>query len=185
MAGKSQHDKNMDVDLPREEAMKRKTLIIVVGAAIVVLMIAGVGLWEYHKQPQFCGICHIMKPYLESWHESDFGAHAHAQAGITCLECHESNIGQQVQELTKYITGNYQNPLKERKLGTKEWCLRCHGSYEELAKLTGDRTRNPHDSHYGKMECRICHRMHRESVDYCAQCHEPVAIGAGWRIASQ
>jgi len=30
------------------------------------------------------------------------------------------------------------------------------------------------------MECATCHSMHKPSEDYCAQCHEPVATGAGW-----
>ena len=27
---------------------------------------------------------------------------------------------------------------------------------------------NPHNSHYGEMECRLRHRMHGESEDCCA-----------------
>jgi len=26
---------------------------------------------------------------------------------------------------------------------------------------------NPHASHYGEMECRLCHKMHKECDDYC------------------
>ena len=148
----------------------------------MVIIIAGVGFWNYHEQPRFYATCHIMQPYLESWESFPFLAHAHAEENVTCLECHEPTIQQQVDELIKFVTKDYENPLKERKFD-QEWCLRCHehGSYEELIERTKDLTRNPHDSHYGEMECRICHKVHRASEDYCAQCHGPTVTGPRWR----
>lgn len=161
----------------------------VVGVALAVLVVAaGVGLWEYHKKPQFCGTCHIMKPYVESWVSSDLLARVHAENDIACLDCHESNLKQQVEEVIAYVTGDYKVPLRERTM-LKEECLSCHehGSYAELAELTRDRedlnNRNPHDSHWGELECHICHNMHRPSVLYCAQCHQ-LTVPEGW-VAAQ
>lgn len=60
-------------------------------------------------------------------------------------------------------------------------CSRCHGSPEEVAKLTkrpegaGHSVEpNPHDSlHYGTdLPCTYCHQEHKESKVYCNQCHE-------------
>ncbi|NIN65562.1 MAG: hypothetical protein GTO63_12870 [Anaerolineae bacterium] len=45
------------------------------------------------------------------------------------------------------------------------------------AHLESEAGANPHDSHYGEMECPLCHKMHRESEDYCAWCH-----AFGWEI---
>ena len=167
--------------MERSDTLKRRNFWVIVGIAVVVIIIAGVALWNYHKQPQFCATCHIMQPYLESWESPPYLAHAHAEENIACLDCHEPTIGQQVQEGIKFVTGDYEIPLEERRFD-KEWCLRCHehGSYEELIQRTEELERNPHDSHYGEMECRICHKMHRASVDYCAQCHGPTVTGSGW-----
>ena len=52
-------------------------------------------------------------------------------------------------------------------------CLKCHGSYEKLAKLTakpGEKF-NPHDSHMGRIECTQCHSMHAKSHYICRDCH--------------
>ena len=167
--------------------MKRRNIGVIVGVAAVIIVIAGVALWKYHEQPQFCAICHIMQPYLESWESPPLLAYAHAEDNVTCLECHEPTIQQQVDEGIKFVKNDYENPLKEREFD-QEWCLRCHehGSYEELIQRTEELELNPHDdSHYGEMECRICHKVHRASEDYCAQCHGPVATGTGWITATQ
>ncbi len=167
---------------------KRRTRIMVALASVVVIIvIAGVGLWQYHEQPQFCGnTCHIMKPYLESWQSSTFSAHAHAEKGVTCLDCHEPTLEQQTEELIRYVKGDYKNPLRQRKF-KKEWCLRCHdhGSYPEIIERTKNMEPNPHNSHYGELDCRVCHRMHQSSELYCAHCMEQtkVKVPEGW-IAS-
>ena len=49
-----------------------KKAVLVVWMAAVVIIVAGVALWNYHEQPQFCATCHIMQPYLESWQLTSF-----------------------------------------------------------------------------------------------------------------
>lgn len=159
-----------------------KRAVLIVGIVVVVAVAAGVGLWQYHKQPQFCGLCHIMQPYLASWNGSEFLANAHAQQGVACLDCHEATVQQQVAELVAYVTGDYETPLKERKF-SKEFCLACHEheTYAQLAEMTAHLEEevgaNPHDSHYGELQCRLCHKVHRASEDYCANCHT-----WGWQV---
>ena len=160
--------------------MKKRRIWISVAIVLVVLVGAGFALWEYHEQPQFCVICHIMQPYLDSWESSSMPVAIHAAEGITCLECHEPTIKQQINEVIVFVTGDYKIPLRERKL-PKEKCFECHDNYEVLIPLTEEGfERNPHNSHWGEMECHICHNMHRDSVDYCAQCHDPVTDAPGW-----
>ena len=167
--------------------MKRRTVCIIAGAVVLVAIATGVGLWQYHQQPQFCSICHIMQPYLASWEGTELLANAHAQADVTCLECHEPTIQQQVDELVAYVTGDYREPLRERAF-SKDWCFRCHEhqSYAQVIELTQglkeEWGRNPHDSHFGELECRHCHKMHRESTIYCAQCHAvPTPSSGVWK----
>jgi len=152
-----------------------------------IVVIGGVGavaFWEYHEQPEFCATCHIMQPYLESWQGSDYGAAAHAAEDVTCLDCHEPTIQQQMDELVVYVQGEYTLPLEEREFPV-EFCFDCHEAnehtgYAEVIQLTADLELNPHGSHLGELECEICHKMHRVSEDHCAECHGPVATGAGW-----
>jgi cytochrome c nitrite reductase small subunit len=166
---------------------KKRTVVI--AALLGVVVIGGVGAvaaWTYHEQPQFCATCHIMEPYLASWQASDLGAHAHAVEDVTCLDCHEPTTQQQVDELVVYVQGDFEVPLEERQFGT-QFCFDCHlpnehTSYEEVIQLTAGLELNPHDSHLGQMDCEICHKMHRVSEDYCADCHGPVATGEGWTI---
>jgi len=162
--------------------LKRKNWVVV-GMAVVIIAIAGVAMWNYHEQPQFCAMCHVMQPYLASWESSAFLARTHAEEDIACLDCHEPTVQQQVEELIKNVTKNYETPLRERKFPQEE-CLECHehGSYTELAQRTSDLERNPHDSHYGEMECHICHNVHRVSEDYCAPCHGPTVMGPEWAV---
>jgi len=158
--------------------MSRKR-IIVIAVLLGVVVIGGVGaagFWQYHEQPQFCATCHVMDPYLESWQASEYGAAAHAEKDVACLDCHEPTLQQQMDELMVYIQGDYEVPLKDLKY-PKESCYQCHqhDSHEGIVEMTADLEEevgaNPHASHYGEMECRMCHKMHEESEDYCAQCH--------------
>jgi hypothetical protein len=157
----------------------KKWIILIVALCVLVIFggVGAVAFWQYHEQPQFCVTCHIMDPYLVSWESGDLGAHEHEQADVACLDCHEPTLEQQVQEVIVYARGDYQIPLPELKY-PKEECYACHehGTYEEIVQMTAGLVEtngaNPHASpHYGEMECRLCHKMHEKSVDYCAQCH--------------
>jgi len=157
-------------------AKKWKRTMGVVWGVIILGIAGGAGLWQYHQQPSFCGLCHIMNPYVESWNGSDLLAQRHGEVGVTCLGCHEATLEQQVHEVVAFVRGDYEDPLKQRRF-PMDFCTRCHEheSYEQLAGLTSgleDQVgANPHDSHYGELECHLCHRVHRDSVDYCAGCH--------------
>jgi nitrate/TMAO reductase-like tetraheme cytochrome c subunit len=63
--------------------MKKKTLLIMLalGAALVVFTIMGSD--YYASQPEFCGSCHMMKSYYDSWKSSK-----HGEENISCLACH-------------------------------------------------------------------------------------------------
>ena len=166
--------------------MSRKRIVVIAVLLSVVVLggVGAVGMWQYHEQPQFCGTCHIMDPYLESWQGSDYGAAAHAAEDVACLDCHEPTLQQQMDELVMYVQGDFTVPLEEREFGV-EFCFDCHEAnehtgYEEVIQRTEGLEINPHASHLGEMECHTCHKMHGPSEDYCAQCHDPVATGAGW-----
>jgi formate-dependent nitrite reductase cytochrome c552 subunit len=158
----------------------------IVAAVVIVFAGAGTGLWLYHEQPEFCAnLCHIMQPYEDAWASSDWEANTHAQKDIACLDCHEPTIKQQVEEVTKYLSKDFKTPLRERKMPQAK-CLSCkeHDSYPALVGTTADWKRNPHNSHWGEMECVLCHNQHRPNVLYCTQCHNDLILPEGWERSS-
>lgn len=172
--------------------IKRHFIIpLVIVLAVIILGAGGTALWNYHEKPQFCSTCHIMEPYVQSWISSSFLVKTHAEADITCLDCHEPTISQQVSELAAFISNNYTVPLTVREFDDS-WCLRCHehGNYEDIAERTAGmvvfgETVNPHtitidssaikphETNISELECSRCHKMHRESpgIEYCVRCH--------------
>lgn len=145
---------------------------ILLAAAIVLLAGTAGGLFlvKAGDNPAFCSSCHIMKPYYESWHDSNLLAQKHADAGVTCHDCHEASVATQAEEGIKYITGSYKNPLDKRTF-SKQMCLDCHDDFAEIQAKTNFEESNPHDSHNGNQECNVCHSMHQESELMCSQCH--------------
>ena len=161
-------------------------LKIITAAVLIVIGLASMGLiWvrDSSRRPEYCARCHVvMDPYYSSWESSDYLAHEHATSAIPCQTCHPRTIGELLGEIVTYARGEYEAPLQEQKHPLEE-CFQCHGSYEEVIQSTEGLELNPHDSHISEiseMECSICHKMHRASEDYCAQCHGPVATGLGW-----
>ncbi len=67
--------------------MKKKILLInlaVILILAVVVIIAGISGSEYYTaKPEFCGSCHMMKRYYDSWKNS-----RHGEKDIVCLVCH-------------------------------------------------------------------------------------------------
>lgn len=76
----------------------------------------------------------------------------HQQADIKCVDCH--------------ATKNPDSGAEEKA------CLSCHGSREDLTKLTEKLEANPHFGHEEGLTCNSCHREHEESILYCDDCHK-------------
>ncbi len=157
----------------------------ILSLVIIIVSVAGLGsgacLVKASENPTFCTNCHIMKPYFQSWKDSNLLANKHAAAGATCHDCHESSIAIQAEEGWKFITGNYKVPLDKLTV-TQDFCLKCHSAsgtgtpkgmtFEDAKSKTNFEQSNPHHSHNGKQDCILCHSMHKQSEVMCAQCHQ-------------
>lgn len=75
----------------------------------------------------------------------------HVAAGLNCAACHSETP-----------------PSKQPDSAV---CMKCHGSYADVAAKTASDQPNPHASHLGNIPCTSCHHVHQASVTYCAQCH--------------
>jgi hypothetical protein len=143
--------------------------------ALGVMLITGlalIGLYEVSQSPDYCRWCHVMEPYVSSWESSEFLAHDHYLADITCQTCHPQTMADLLHEIVATVRESYFVPLPELQFSQEE-CLGCHGDYTDLASATEHLDHNPHESHLGNEECYQCHKVHRKSpgMKFCVNCH--------------
>jgi nitrate/TMAO reductase-like tetraheme cytochrome c subunit len=126
-------------------------------------------------KPAFCATCHNMQYEYDTYTQEGLLAHKHAEADVTCHDCHEPSIGQQMNEGWLFVTGQYDNPTKRYGF-TNEQCLSCH-KWEEVVEATAHF--GNHAPHYGEHEkgntppqCMDCHSVHhKQSTQKCNTCH--------------
>lgn len=170
---------------PPKNFFLRKKRWFIIAAVIFVLGItaAAAGL-KASENPRFCASCHIIEPYYQSWKEGPLLAAKHSAENVNCTDCHQATVAEKMHEGFAYVTGQYADPLKER-IATREDCLKCHqDDWQQTVAATQYDHGNPHDSHLGETDCSLCHKMHRTSEVYCAQCHEFdwfKKLGSAWK----
>lgn len=171
---------------PRHKTWMRLVIAFAIIVALSGLVTGGV-IW--HQQPGFCSTCHTpMDSYVNDYRADDttlmITRHASIDTVLRCLDCHESNLNEQLREGVHWVTGNYTFPLEERKYGTRSFCLTpgCHVE-ADIIEATKEHntsfTYSQHDPRHGKQECYSCHSMHGESVLTCNQCHK-FELPDGW-----
>ena len=180
----------------QEGKRRGKRWPIALGVMAAVIVVAGAGFWVWHESPSFCNaICHSpMDPYVESYYSDDPTqlVTAHRANGDECLDCHEASLEQQVGEVQAWLSGDFSDPMKVRRLGTAEFCFRCHDNddpddgmdWKDIQASTEryqGTARNPHDSHQGMLDCYSCHFMHDKSTMYCQKCHSDITLPDSWK----
>jgi nitrate/TMAO reductase-like tetraheme cytochrome c subunit len=142
----------------------------------VVLIFVPVGVaaaflaMQTSSQPAFCGTCHIMKPYYESWKTSTHN-------DVPCVECHiPPGITAELQKkyealsmVVKYFTGTYgTNPWAEI---SDEACLRpgCHEQRLLVGREVFKNVLFDHRPHLLEMR--------REKKLRCTSCHSQIVQG--------
>ncbi len=146
-----------------------QALVLAAGLA-AGLGIVGLGTAvEVSSRPAFCGSCHIMKPYYESWKHS-------THHNVACVDCHippgvTAEFRKKWEALSmvaRYFTGTY---------GTNPWteiddaaCLRCHERRLLAGKeLFGD-VLFDHAAHLAGMR--------RGKTLRCTSCHSQIVQGS-------
>lgn len=188
---------------------KKWPITAAVLAVVLIAAGAGFWVW-HETPGFCGAICHTpMDPYLANYdaepgqasfdkygnHVSDANAMmaiAHKDDDVECIQCHVPTMSEQIAEGTHWITGDYEFPLDERSLAeltkargatSEEFCMNaaCHNiTRDELAAMTADRARNPHESYHLEEDCGTCHKGHRASVNYCSRCHDDTEQPSGW-----
>jgi len=155
---------------------------LVAGLVLGFGLIAMIFMVQASSTPTFCGTCHIMKPYYESWKHS-----RHNQ--VACVECHiapglTSEIRKKyeaVSMVAKYFTGTYStNPWAEVDDAA---CLRCHErrlleGREIFHRVVFDHRPHLTESRRGlHLRCTSCHSQIVQgshiavTTSTCALCH--------------
>lgn len=139
-------------------------------ALLVAIGIVATGTaMEVSSRPGFCGSCHIMKPYYESWKHS-------SHRRIACVECHippgvTAELRKKYEALSmvaRYFTGTY---------GTNPWteiedaaCLRCHERRLLVGKELVADVLFDHAAHLSEMR--------RGKTLRCTSCHSQIVQGS-------
>jgi nitrate/TMAO reductase-like tetraheme cytochrome c subunit len=115
-----------------------------VSITLVLLLVVGavglVGADYYTTRPNFCGTCHVMDPYFESWSRDLHGA----RLGVLCVDCHYAP-GERftihakfkgLSQVASYFSGRY-GAGRPRAHVADESCLvsGCHGERSFMSKL--------------------------------------------------
>jgi nitrate/TMAO reductase-like tetraheme cytochrome c subunit len=137
--------------------------------ALGIVIVATGTAMEVSSRPSFCGSCHIMAPYYESWKHS-------SHKNIACVECHippgvTAELRKKYEALSmvaRYFTGTYStNPWTEIDDAA---CLRCHERRLLAGKeLFGD-VLFDHSAHLAGMR--------RGKTLRCTSCHSQIVQGS-------
>lgn len=125
----------------------------------LVMIVVG---FETTSTPDFCGTCHVMKPYYQSWSTSTHNR-------VACVECHISpgvtaelrKKWEAMSMVAKYVTATYGgNPWAEVDDAA---CLRCHERRLLEGRVMFKGVRFDHTPHLiqmrkgKKLRCTSCH----------------------------
>lgn len=142
-----------------------------------------------------CSKCHEAE--VASFKDDSMLASQHASHA--CSDCHSDEAAlKQIHNnaLEAGTTTGSVSSGEAEPIGTSEFCLKCHGSYEELAVRTGDSIAlkdakgtivNPHavpeepDHKADADQCYNCHTIHAapDRVGYCFKCHHKNVFECG------
>ncbi|RMH02961.1 MAG: hypothetical protein D6702_07400 [Planctomycetota bacterium] len=168
-----------------------RALFVLMAAGLLSFGLLGFVAVEQTAQPAFCGTCHNMVPYIQTWQAS-------AHRDVACIECHyepgslETLEGKfkAITQVAKYITSTESKPYAEV---ADESCLRsgCHTVPALEGPIRFGRVSFEHRDHVlevrrgRELQCTSCHSHILEGEHFtvsktvCFTCHfKPEADGS-------
>lgn len=174
-----------------KKPVDKKKAGIIAAVVVVVVAIGGIGFWNFHNTPEFCGfLCHNPQdPYnptyyaepgesaVDKWGNevedaSGMLACVHrVEANKNCLSCHEPTLQEQMLEGVEWVSGSFYNPLSERSLSD---LVRWHDGMDSTEFCMNENCHN-----YGKAGLtertawmtRNVHSWHHSEYT-CSDCHK-------------
>lgn len=132
--------------------------------SIVFMVALMAGIQQQMRSPNFCGLCHMMKPELYTWQAS-------SHSKVACVTCHvppgidnylKFNLNM-VKEFVLAVTGTYTSPIRMMGAIPSESCKECHNMDNRRTTVSGDLI--------------IPHDLHEKKGIACAKCHKGIAHG--------
>lgn len=177
---------------PRPQTRRRRILrfCAILMGSLLVAGAAGIGGAEYYTaQPNFCGSCHVMDPYYESWSHDVHGD----KLDVRCVDCHYAP-GEKFTVMAKfkglsqaasYFSGRY-GAGRPRAHVANESCLTsaCHGDGEFRSKTlpigtTGTETRHVGADAVAVERVPTVHFVHAKHLDGVSERVAALAVSAG------
>ncbi len=164
--------------------MKLKILLLTI-ISVFALVIAAVFTTDYYtSQPSFCGACHMMKKYYNTW---ESGKHNE----VKCIECHYAaptekySLGSKFKGLGQLYTymSTYTKHTTVRKPSSVNdlscMTMDCHprAKLDDKKYAFGERTLFVHKTHFeNTIEGQTLH---------CATCHQHLSAGKHLEVPKQ
>lgn len=135
----------------------RLSLILLTIGVVLILGLFTYSSVEVSMLPQFCSLCHEMKPEVVTWQAS-------VHSDYACTECHTdqsfssviSTKGAIFSQYLQHFEGTYAIPIELQKDISNKTCLKCHSLQREVSPPDG--LVFPHQSHVDKgFKCIQCH----------------------------
>jgi len=150
-------------------ARKKKVLYGLLFFLVVLLFVGG---FKYSESPSFCGLCHNMKEYIDSWKTSSHNK-------VSCLNCHRSpglfnhlkgkSVDLQL-AITYFMVGK---GIKKSHYEVDDGnCLQkgCHKRDDLKGDMIYKNVTFPHGKHLGELK--------RGMKIRCTTCHAQIVQGA-------
>lgn len=133
-------------------------------AALILTVVLLTAFFETTSQPEFCGSCHLMTPYIDAWKTS-------SHKDVSCMTCHAKEGFDGFLEtkftalsmLANYATGIYKRSKPWAEIEDRN-CLQCHETRLLEGKITMENgvhfDHTPHltEKRRGRqLRCTSCH----------------------------
>ena len=158
------------------DALKKRKQMVALFFLLILLFFTMWGAWRYSETPSFCGLCHNMEIYVNSWKTS-------SHRDVACIKCHyESGFGNHLRAkftdiqlgLAYIITGRGIERLHHEVKDTN--CLRsgCHAKADIRENMIFKNVAFNHSRHLE--ELRRGKRLR------CNTCHDQIVQGAHLKV---
>ena len=162
--------------------LSSQQILMIIASGIIIV---GASFQVIEAQPEFCGSCHEMELYYDTWTNSTH----HDE--VDCLGCHtEPGVAgfidakiRGITELIAHITGRYEFPIPPRVRIKNPQCLRCHTDTAEIPDNVIDARHDIHleeDVRCSDCHWKLVHVMGDEprviQMNQCDDCHNATLI---------
>ncbi|AIY89156.1 cytochrome c3 family protein [Geoglobus acetivorans] len=157
--------------------MERRAAMLLLFLIVAGIIVAAEGYNTFmfiEKDPRFCKTCHLMEEAWNKWNQSP-------HQGITCHECHEASIQDNMRLLVTYFTLQPEEVSDDvHVVIPNEKCENCHFQKSEKWPYVADTAGHKYHLENAKANCIDCHggRVHKFVPDNseCKKCHSDISM---------